>query len=152
MDKEKVIAYRDKLEDSIEEYMQMPVSQRSAEAVESMCECLEHINALIGTHSDEITDMTEIDYEDWMYGLINTDGSTGPHWSVSDTNSVGRPDDVDELEWNATMNMLYSDFYDVFKQYGVGTTQFYSDVAKAFIHDEDAPDDKIERYYRYIVK
>ncbi len=50
------------------------------------------------------------------------------------------------------MNMLYSNFGEVFKKHDVATMIFYVDMAKAFLEDEDAVKDKMEKYYRYIVK
>lgn len=56
------------------------------------------------------------------------------------------------MEFYAAMNMLYSNFGEVFKKHDVATMIFYVDMAKAFLEDEDAVKDKMEKYYRYIVK
>ena len=60
--------------------------------------------------------------------------------------------DCDPVEFYATMNMLYSDYGKVFKKHNAATVQFYVDMAKAFLDDEDAVKDKLAQYYRYVVR
>jgi hypothetical protein len=40
----------------------------------------------------------------------------------------------------------------VFKKHNAATVQFYVDMAKAFLDDEDAVKDKLAQYYRYVVR
>lgn len=153
LSKECIDEYLDKLADGIKEYMEMPASQRSAEAINSMVEAWEHIKAL----SDIVESMADFTREDakvWCENMINSDGTKGGHWSINDTDGVGRPEDVDDYIWNATMNMIYSDYADVAQKYGVGSVEFYADMAEAFLYDDDgpAPSQKLSRYYNYVVK
>ena len=52
------------------------------------------------------------------------------------------------------MNMMYSDYYSVGVKYGVDRTEFYADLAKAFLFDKDgpAPSEKLAEYYHEVVK
>lgn len=162
MTKECVEEYLDKLEESIAEYMAMPVNVRSTEAIDSMIECWERIKSMhkmIWPGDEEEADedgedclLTEEDAASWNRAMKNADGTTGGHWLISDTSGLGRPDDVPEWEWNVTMNMMYSDYSEVAAKYGVGAARFYADMARAFLDDRDAGEDKLAKYYHYIVK
>ena len=47
--------------------------------------------------------------------------------------------------------VYYSDYYKVAKKFNVNNTEFYADLAEAFLRDKDAADDKLMRYYEYVV-
>ncbi|MDY4223633.1 MAG: hypothetical protein SOX75_03020 [Candidatus Limivicinus sp.] len=49
------------------------------------------------------------------------------------------------------MNMLYSDYFKVAKKFIVNNTEFYANLAEAFLCDKDAADDKLIRYYECVV-
>lgn len=161
MTRECIKDYLDKLEESIAEYMSMPVNIRSTEAIDSMTECWQRIQDLYKSmeasedESEEYDgecELTETDAEHWNRTMSNADGSTGGHWLIADTSNLGRPDGVPDWKWNVTMNMIYSDFSEVAAKYGVGAARFYADMARAFLQDTDAQDDKLGKYYKYIVK
>ena len=91
----------------------------------------------------------------WMKSATNEDGSRGPHWTMEQTKQIQAQKhiDCDPIEFNAAMNMIYSDYYKVAKKHGVGSNiDFYADMAKAFIDDKDARPDKMGRYFAYIVQ
>lgn len=92
--------------------------------------------------------------ENWTRHMKNEDGSTGAKWTFEEVKKVMQQNNVDcdPVEFYATMNMLYSDYGKVFKKHDVATMQFYVDMAKAFLDDEDAVKNKLEQYYRYVVK
>lgn len=92
--------------------------------------------------------------EEWTESMRNADGSTGPHWSMDQTKQVmeKRQVECDPIEFYVTMNMLYSDYSKVVKAHGITSVDFYADMAKAFLEDEDAVEDKLMMYYRYIVE
>lgn len=92
--------------------------------------------------------------ENWTKHMKNEDGSTGARWTFDEVQKVMQQYgvDCDPVEFYATMNMLYSDYGKLFKKHNVATVQFYVDMAKAFLDDEDAVKDKLEQYYRYVVK
>lgn len=91
----------------------------------------------------------------WMKGMTNEDGSKGPHWTIEQTKQLQAQKhiDCDPIEFWAAMNMIYSDYFKAAKKFGVGNNiDFYVDMAKAFLDDKDAREDKIGRYFAYIVQ
>ena len=93
--------------------------------------------------------------ESWMQNIQNEDGRQGPRWSEEQTKQVmkQRNIDCDPMEFWVTMNMLHADYGKVFSKYGMGDrTDFYADMAKAFLYDKDAVEDKLGQYYEYIVE
>ena len=97
-------------------------------------------------------DFTPEKAEEWLLNMQNEDGTTGPHWSLDETNAY-RPAEVSEYCWECAMNMMYSDYYSVAIAYGVNSPEFYADLARAFLFDKDAksPRDKMAAYYNCIV-
>lgn len=93
--------------------------------------------------------------DEWMAGIKNEDGRQGPRWSEEQTKQVmkQRGIDCDPLEFYVAMNLMYADYGKVFSKYGMGDrTEFYADMAKAFIDDKDAVDNKLAMYYECIVE
>lgn len=142
--------YLEKLENGIAEYMQMPISQRSSEAVQSMIEAWEHVKAMQEMIENKF-EFTKDTAKEWCDNMINTDGTTGSHWTMNETESF-RTIDVQDYIWNVAMNMMYSDYYDVAVAYGANIPEFYAEMAKAFLEDEDAkgPVKKISAYHACI--
>ena len=102
-------------------------------------------------------DMSKMDKrqaENWTRHMKNEDGSTGARWTFDEVHKVMQQHDVDcdPVEFYAVMNMLYSDYGKVFKKHDVATMQFYVDMAKAFLEDDDAVKNKLEQYYKYVVR
>ena len=102
-------------------------------------------------------DMSKMDKrqaENWTRHMKNEDGSTGARWTFDEVHKVMQQNNVDcdPVEFYAVMNMLYSDYGKVFKKHDVATMQFYVDMAKAFLEDDDAVKNKLEQYYKYVVK
>jgi len=93
--------------------------------------------------------------EEWVKSMRNADGSTGAHWSLEQIKPVMAQKNIqcDPYEFYAVVNMLYSDYSKVFRKYGIGEKpDFYAELAKAFIDDEDAAEDKVALYYECIVE
>ena len=91
----------------------------------------------------------------WLKGMNNEDGTHGPHWSLEQAKQLmaQKHVDCDPIEFWAALNMVYSDYVKVAKKHGVGgNLDFYVDMAKAFLDDKDAKDDKIGRYFAYVVQ
>lgn len=91
--------------------------------------------------------------EEWARKMRNSDGSIGPHWKMEQVKQVMQQKGIDKdpIEFYVTMNMLYSDYGQVAKTHGINSVDFYIDLAKAFLDDPDAGDDKLLKYYEYIV-
>lgn len=97
--------------------------------------------------------MYGVHFNKWMLEkalskMTNEDGTTGGHWTLEQTTSVGRQYGVDfskinEYDWNYTMNMIYSDYYGSVPN----DTSVYVKMAKKFVEDKDAPCGKAFRYY-----
>lgn len=92
----------------------------------------------------------------WTRDIINADGTTGPHWSMEKVRQVmdqrGMIPGYDQLQFYAVLNSIYSDYCAVANKYGVNKPEFYIDMAKAWIDDADAAENKAARYFAYIVK
>ncbi len=155
--RDKIKAYKSKLENSIAEYMTMPASERSASAVRGMAECWEAMERMERCicHDGRFT---QADAENWNAHMINDDGSMGGHWTLAQTNAFAQKvgisfERITEYCWNTAMNMIYSDYCTVATKYGVGTPEFYGEMAKAFLFDKDAksPNEKMSAYYSGIV-
>jgi len=56
------------------------------------------------------------------------------------------------VEFYWAMNAMYSDYQKAGKKFGVDKPEFYACLAKLFIEDPDAVDDKVKAYYEHIVK
>lgn len=91
---------------------------------------------------------------EWTSLMKNSDGSTGPHWTIDQTKQVmaQRGINCNPNDFYAVLNSLYSDFGEVFKKHGVSKMDFYADMAKAWIKDSDAVPDKAAAYFEYVVK
>lgn len=157
--KEIITAYKDKLERVIAEYMGMPAGERSAAGVRGMLECWSVVDAAEQALCGGSGDFTRADAEAWCAKMVNEDGTVGPHWTMDQTTAVAESGGVvfDQLApwcWWAAMCMMYSDYCGVASRYGVGTAEFYADMAKAFLFDRDAggPRAKMAAYYHGIAE
>ena len=91
-------------------------------------------------------------FSDWLLekatkGMINEDGSTGPHWTLDQTNMVARQngivfDKFNEYDWNYVMNMMYSDYYGAVSN----DTSAYVKLSRKFLDDKDAKEGKALHY------
>lgn len=94
----------------------------------------------------------------WAEHMQNADGTVGPHWTMEQTSAVadasGAGRDIPHWVFGVTMNMMYSDYYDVARKFGVNVPEFYAELARAFLMDKDGPgtEEKLCAYYRCIVK
>lgn len=99
--------------------------------------------------------LTEAQAKEWVSHMINADGTSGPHWTVEKTEIVKNQRGVqwDKFEWYAALNMIYSDYSEVFRRYGVRDQIFlYADMAQAFLEDKNAAPGKLSHYCESIVK
>lgn len=106
-------------------------------------------------HSVKLKDgMPKKEAEDWVDEMENADGTKGQHWSIEQSKSLKeRLDlDLDPVEFYVALNMMYSDYCEVAKKFGVDNAEFYACLANGFLKDKDAVHDKLERYYEYIVE
>lgn len=109
--------------------------------------------------SQDSFEMTREKAIEWMQNLQNEDPAhpTGPRWTMEEVKPLAQRHGIEEgteefIEFWAAMNMLYSDYYTVFKEYNLTTPDAFAKMAKAFLHDKDAMDHKLGRYYTSVVR
>lgn len=103
---------------------------------------------------DEQHELTEREAKQFTQRLKNTDGSTGAHWTMEQVEPlrISICPDCTKARFYAAMNMMYSDYADVFRRIGQDRPEVYAHMTKAFLDDEDAQDMKIERYIKHIAQ
>lgn len=100
--------------------------------------------------------MTKEKAEKWVKHM-RTDGHKGEMWTMEDAKELAKPYGITEgqelIDFYAALNMVYSDYSTVAKEWGVDDEAYYAALACAFLYDEDgkAPSEKIAAYYKYVV-
>lgn len=97
---------------------------------------------------------------EWVGMMKSSDPAKpqGGRWSMEEVKPyaqrVGIPTEGQEFfEFFAIMNAMYSDYFEVAKKYNMqNNPAYFADLAKAWLHDEDAVEDKAAMYYECIVK
>lgn len=105
-------------------------------------------------HAAHPAHLTLEDAKRWTSKMQNADGTTGSHWTLEQTQDVAKQRGVtcDKNDFWVAMNMMYSDYCKVAKMYSVDNTNFYADMAAAFLQDKDAVDGKLVEYWERIVE
>lgn len=112
-----------------------------------------------GMHSMDEAEFGREEAEEWVDGMKNEDDQhpMGGKWDPSAVKpfaeKVGFPTDGPEF-WTfyAVMNAIHSDFCKVLKEYNVINPMAYAKLAKAWIKDKDAVENKAQVYWECIVK
>lgn len=104
-------------------------------------------------HKHHSEGVTKEEAQKWTKKMKNSDGSSGPHWDMTQTNTLRERHniDVDPVEFYVAVNMMYSDYCAVAKKYGADNSEFYAMMAKAFLKDKDAGPDKLKNYFEEVV-
>lgn len=94
--------------------------------------------------------------QEWVHRMQNADGTTGPHWTMEQTEAARAQHGVncDPLAFWVAMNMVYSDYAKVAEKVNANKMEFYVYMAKAFLDDKDARNqggEKLAKYYEYVV-
>lgn len=105
-------------------------------------------------------EMTKESARAWVASMHGSDPAKpkGGKWSMEDVKPyaqrMGIPTEgVEFYEFFAIMNAMYSDYFEVAKKYNLqNNPAFFADMAKAWLHDEDAVENKAAMYYDCIVK
>ena len=108
-----------------------------------------------GSDAHEMVEpMTKEAAERWVHSMRGAGGAVGQHWNMEQAKQImarhGYQDDP--VEFYVTLNMMKSDYTKAAQKVGCDKEDFYAAMADAFLNDEDAHHDKLERYYKYIVK
>lgn len=104
--------------------------------------------------------LTKSDMHRWKLMMENEDGTRGPHYDMQQIMSVAhkigvRFDEFSEKEFCMAVNMMYSDYCKMAKNYVSSDKElmFFAELAKAFLDDEDGPEpsEKLALYFHCIV-
>ncbi len=102
-------------------------------------------------------DMQELDKQtamEWVECMEDKNGVKGGAYTWHQAQQYGRNMGITGeqrlIEFYAAMNAMHSDFCGVAKKFGVDKPEFYAAMAKAFIEDPDAVDNKVYKYYECI--
>ena len=97
--------------------------------------------------------------EKWVRSMQNEDKAhpIGGKWSPDMLKPLaqkyGIPTEGKRFwEFYAMTNAMYSDYGEVARKFGITSPEFYVCMAKAWMDDKDAEQDKTTLYYEYIVK
>lgn len=137
-----------------------PVTPSSVAALAGLLYIQKHVQALPDDaqrkHDSQEHGMTRDAAMEWVKGMKNADGTTGPHWTMEKTEDarLQRGIDCEPLAFYVSMNMVYSDYVKVAEKVGASSLDFYAYMAEAFLRDKDSKHTgmgKLEKYYEYVV-
>ena len=115
-----------------------------------------HQPYMMGGAEGDDEHLTRDEAEKWVRGMKSEDGKTGGRWPLNEikqyAGNFGIHGEEEIIEFFAVMNALYTDYCKVAKKYGVDKVDFWADLAKAFMHDKDAGEGKVKKYYECIAK
>ena len=167
--KEVLKGYKMDLQREMKDFAKQPITPDSLhlmKEVEKVYLLTTEVEGKVQDYPDcgcETKRLTEADIKSWNDRMETADCNgtiieRGSHWDVEATDSVAQVAEVNfthitRLEWNVTMNMMYSDYVWVAKCYGLDQPTFYAKLAKAFLFDVDgkAPYLKLYEYYHNVV-
>lgn len=159
--RDKLHRHRDELRHELEQLLDMEPSPRVEAALAPVIERWNALNKACHHMGGEYEDraLTETDLHSWLAGMVNADGTHGPHWTEAQTTSVGDGMGIDWSKvspkcWNVAMNMMYSDYSGVGEKYKATGPDFYAALAQAFLMDPDGgkPREKLAGYFYGVVK
>ena len=130
------------IDHEIDELMKKPMTPGNID----MMAKLHQARQCIGDHC------TELDAEDarkWVGGM-----NPGAKWTQDQTTAVMRSRCYDHkpTDFWVAMNAMYSDYGKVGTKHNMDKTEFWADMADAFLGDPDARKGKLARYWRAIVE
>ena len=113
-------------------------------------------NLLVAKHyleKEMVKNFTEEMAAMWVSHMENTDGTTGAHWKLDETNAVREKlglTHICKYEFWAVMNSLYSDYGKTLAKTNA-TPEIYGELARDWIEDYDAVKQKAAAYFKYVV-
>lgn len=103
------------------------------------------------SYSDKLTPEMA---EEWTTMMHNEDGSSGAHWNMEQVKQLMAQKGIkhDLAEFYAVINAIYSDYCHVLKRFNVNNIDMYVALAKAWLDDADAVENKAAAYFENVVK
>lgn len=155
----KLMSYVEREIDDVCKKSEKDMTLGDAQALYYLTEIHKNLKKMIPTATEEYMmnyiPMNVENAKKWVSKMKNTDGTTGAHWTMEQTNSVKNKEGLADLSdglFYAVLNMMYSDYSAVAKKFNVNTVEFYTEMAKAWIMDSDAKNEKTSLYYQYVVE
>lgn len=100
--------------------------------------------------------MTREKAEKWIRSMLTPDGKPLQPVPMSEIQRIapnyGVSGEKDMLEMWVVVNMMKSDYQDIGKKYAGDAVDFYAGLAKDWLDDKDAVEDKLQMYKKYIVE
>lgn len=99
------------------------------------------------------TDAAQLDMKtarQWVEDMKGAPFSEKEAWNFAE--KMGLDDEEIFPSFYAAMNAAYTDYMKVAREFHVHRPEFYAALAKAFICDEDAVENKTKMYYEHIVE
>lgn len=110
----------------------------------------------IGFQSHDKKPLDKETVMEWVEGMEDSEGVKGGrytwHQAQQYAMNKGITGQQRQLEFYWAMNAMYADFHEAGKKFGVDKPEFYACLAKLFIEDPDAVDNKVEEYVKHVVK
>lgn len=107
-------------------------------------------------HHDHHTPLDKETVMTWVDSMVDGDGVRGGKYSWHQAQqyamNMGITGQQRLLEFYWAMNAMYADYHHVGKKFGVDKPEFYAHLAKCFLEDPDAKENKVEEYVKHIVK
>lgn len=108
-------------------------------------------NRMPDVYRDFIERAEDILYDittDEARGIVRNMKPYGEHWTKDEVYSALEDNGIEpSIDYYMVMNMMYNDYGSTFKNFNVDTLEFYIEVSKDFIDDEDAPSHKVAKYF-----
>ena len=143
-----------------EEVVNMIVKKEKGGDMHEYKEIMEELMMEVESSNKELYDKTmhklediayDISYEEANYIVMNMK-PFGEHWTFDQVKDYVETKDIHKcyIKYYLVMNMVYNDYYDVAVNYShQNDTDFFFQLAHAFIIDEDAKPHKIAKYFLY---
>ena len=138
----------EKIEHEITQTMEEPMSLHSIEKLNALYKAKRNLNG----HEAHRGRLSREEAHEWVRRMEHEDGTKGEHWTCEQTTQVMRNKgyEFEPAEWYAIMNAMHADYCEVAKMFGVDNIDFYAAMAKAWLCDEDAVEDKARQYLEHV--
>ena len=138
----------EKIEHEITQTMEEPMSLHSIEKLNALYKAKRNLNG----HEAHRGRLSREEANEWVQHMEHEDGTKGEHWYYEQTTQVlkNKGYDINCAEWYAIMNAMHADYFKVAKMFGVDNIDFYAAMAKAWLCDDDAVEDKARQYWEHV--